>query len=138
MIAEEIKNIKQSSKDLRKFGITVGLVFILLAFLLFRKHSGVYISIGILGAILFLIGLVFPIILKPLHKVWMTIAILIGWIMTRLILMLFFFIILTPISFLARLFGKRFLDLKIDYSKKSYWELREKKKLSKGDYERQF
>jgi len=138
MITEEIKNIKESPKDLRKFGLTVGAVFILLAVLLFLKQNGLFFYFGTIGFFLLLTGLIFPKILRPINKIWMTIAILLGWISTRVILTILFFIILTPISFLSKLFGKRFLSSGIDYDRESYWEARDKKKLSPADYEKQF
>jgi Saxitoxin biosynthesis operon protein SxtJ len=138
MILEEIRNIKESQKDLRKFGLTVGIVLLLICVFLFFKHKGSYIYVGILGGLLILSGLIIPIILKPLNKVWMTLAILMGWVMTRIILIILFFIVLTPLGLIAKLFGKDFLDLKIERSRKSYWEIRERKEIKPLDYERQF
>jgi polyferredoxin len=138
MISEEIKNIKESNKDLRKFGITVGAAFIIIAAFLFWKQSDIYFYFGIAGLFLFLAGLISPVILKPVNKAWMVLAILMGWLMTRVILTILFFVILTPISFLSKLFRKDFLNLKIDHNKESYWEKREEKKLSPADYEKQF
>lgn len=110
----------------------------IIAFILLWKKSEVYFYFGIAGAFLFLAGLISPLILKPVNKAWMIFSILMGWVMTRVILTILFFIILTPVSFLSKLSGKKFLDLKIDHSKKTYWEKREKKKLSPTDYEKQF
>ena len=138
MILEEIKNIKEAEKDLKKFGITVGAVFLLIAGFLFWQQKSSFIYIGILGSLLFSTGLIKPGILKPLNKVWMTLAILLGWVMTRVILTILFYIVLTPTAFFARLFKKNFLDLRIDKSKNTYWEAREKKNFSPKDYEKQF
>ncbi len=138
MILDEIKNIKESNKDLRKFGLTVGIVLFSLAGFLFWKGKTSYPVFGVLGFFLILTGLLFPIALKPLNKIWMTLAILMGWLMTRIILTILFFIVLTPLAFVASIFGKKFLDLKIDKNRKSYWEKRDKKELSPLDYEKQF
>jgi small-conductance mechanosensitive channel len=138
MILEEIRNIKETKKDLRNFGITVGIVLILIAGLLFWKQKDSFLYFGILGALLISAALVKPLILKPLNKAWMTLAILMGWIMTRVILTILFFIVLTPTAFIAKLFRKDFLDLKIDKSKSTYWVKREKKNFTPEDYEKQF
>ncbi len=138
MILEEIKNIKESKKDLRKFGLTVGIVLLAIAGLLLWKGKASYPVFGIIGGLLVIAGLLFPIILRPLNKVWMTLAILMGWVMTRVILTILFFIVLTPLKFIAKLFGKDFLDLKIDKARDSYWEVREKKEIKPIDYEKQF
>ncbi|HKI77232.1 MAG TPA: SxtJ family membrane protein [Ignavibacteriaceae bacterium] len=138
MIIEEIKNIKGSKRDLRKFGLTVGLVLIAIAAFLFWKQKGSYPIFTIIALFLIVSGLLFPLILRPLNKVWMTLAILMGWVMTRVILIILFFIVLTPLSFVARIFRKKFLDLDIDKTKESYWEIREKKEINPVEYERQF
>ena len=138
MIKDEIKNIKQSPKDLRKFGLTVGSVLIIIGCLLLWKHKPSQFYFLSIGAILVLSGLLFPVILRPLNKAWMTLAVLLGWVMTRVILSLLFYIVITPISIIARIFGKHFLDIKIDKSRTSYWEKRKNVPLSPSDYERQF
>ena len=138
MISEEIKNIKESKKDLQKFGVTVGAVLIVIAGIMFWKGNQNFLYFGIAGLLLLLTGLVFPAILKPLNKAWMTLAILMGWVMTRVILTVLYYLVLTPIRIIAMLFKKNFLDLNIDKSAKSYWEIRKKSELKPSDYERQF
>lgn len=138
MILTEIKNIKESKKDLRKFGLTVGIVLLALAGFLFWKEKDSYLIWGAIGSVLVIAGILVPVLLKPLNKIWMTLAILMGWVMTRVILTILFFIVLTPLAFAARIFGKKFLELKIDKSRESYWEIREKKEIKPLDYERQF
>ncbi|MFZ0456286.1 MAG: SxtJ family membrane protein [Ignavibacteriaceae bacterium] len=138
MIIEEIKNIKEAEKDLKKFGITVGTVLILVAAILFWKQKDGYIYFGIIGILLVLAGLIKPLILKLLNKAWMILAILMGWVMTRVILIILFYIVVTPTAFIAKIFKKSFLDLKIDKSRNTYWEIRKKKQLQPEDYEKQF
>lgn len=138
MFKEEFKHIKETNKDLRKFGLTVGGVLIMIAALLFyfEKSSAIYFAI--IGGLLFVSGLVIPQILKLLNKVWMGLAIILGYFMSRLILTVLFYLVITPISFIAKLVGKKFMKLKYDKSANTYWEKRsiiEKKQI---DYERQF
>lgn len=138
MLIDEIKNIKSSKKDLRNFGLTVGLVFIILGGLFFWLEKGSYLYLLLVGAGFILAALFVPKFLTPLQKIWMTAAIIIGWFMTRVILSLLFYLVLTPTNIFSRLFGKRFLDLKIDKSRKSYWSYREKRKLERNAYEKQY
>jgi polyferredoxin len=135
---EEIKGIKESKEDLRKFGYTVGIALIIVSGLLFWFEKENYIYFAIPGLLLILSGLVIPQLLKPLNKIWMTFAILLGWVMTRVILAILFYLAITPIGFIARLARKDFLDLKIDKSRESYWVKRERKNLKSIDYDRQF
>ncbi len=138
MIKEELKLIKESKKDLRKFGLSVGAVLIIIAVLLFYFDKSSYPYFGFVGLVLILFGAFFPIALKPLNKVWMIFAIVLGWVMTRVILTILFYFVLTPISFIARISGKKFLELNIDKTAKSYWEKREIKEEVPENYERQF
>jgi hypothetical protein len=138
MILDEIREIKGSKKDLRKFGLTIGIAFVLLALLLFITKKSSFPYFGSLGLLLILIGLAAPVILKPLNKIWMSLAIVLGWIMTRVILIILFYLAVTPIGLLVKLFRKDFLDMKIDKNKDSYWQKRERKKFDPLDFERQF
>lgn len=138
MIVEEIKNIKSGKSDFRKFGITMGIVLILFGGLFLWHDKDYYIYLFIIAAAFIILGLAVPFVLKPIHKVWMTISIILGWIMTRVILSILFYLVVTPTSWLARLFGKQFLDLKIDKNARSYWIPKKELKLNKADYERQF
>ena len=140
MLKEEIKNIKSGKSDLMKFGITVGIVLGMFGGLLFWKHKDYYHYFLIISFILILLGISLPSLLKPLQKAWMTIAVVIGWFMTRVILSILFYLVVTPIRILSRLFGNSFLDIKFnkDKSQKSYWVLKEKLQSEKNNYERQF
>lgn len=138
MIKEEFKHIKETKRDLRKFGLTVGGVLIVIAAFLFyfEKPSAIYfVSIG---GLLFITGIIFPQILKPLNKIWMGMAIVLGFFMSRLILTIVFYLVLTPISFIAKIVGKKFMILKFDKSAKTYWEKRIVIQKKQIDYERQF
>lgn len=140
MLIEEIKNINSSVKELRKFGIVVGVVLILIGFLfqtLWDSYN-TYMILGVIGAVLLLHGILFPKILLPLHKIWMTLAVILGFIMTRVILAVLFYFVVTVVGLIAKISGKDFLDRKIDKDKESYWHKREKIDYTKELTERQF
>ena len=134
---EEIKNIKTRNKDIRSFGITIGIILLLIGTFLFFKEKESYQIFIYLSSIFIGLGLIVPIILKPIYIVWMIFAILLGWIMTRLILILLYYIILTPIGIISRLFGNDFLLLN-KTNKNSYWNYRDKDAELNQDYEKQF
>ena len=138
MLKEDFKNIEETKKDLRKFGLTVGGVLLIISVLLyyFEKSSAIYFVI--IGGLLFVSGIAFPNILKPLNKIWMGLAIVLSFFMSRLILTVLFYIVLTPISLIAKLVGKKFMTLKYDKSAKTYWEKRNIIQKKQIDYERQF
>lgn len=138
MILEDIKNIKDSKQDLRKFGLTIGIAFIAISVLMVITRKNLSLYFGVLGFLIILLGATIPQILKPLNKIWMTISIILGWFMTRVILIILYYFALTPIGLLSKLLKKDFLDLKIQTEKQSYWKKRNNKKFDPVDYERQF
>lgn len=138
MLKEEFKYIKETKKDLRKFGLTVGGVLAAIAAVLFyfEKPSAIYFAV--IGGFLILFGALFPKILRPLNRIWMSLAIILGFIMSRVILTILYYLVLTPIALLAKLVGKKFIVLKYDKSAKTYWEKRTTIQKKQIDYERQF
>ncbi|MFC2161906.1 SxtJ family membrane protein [Acidobacteriota bacterium] len=138
MIIEEIKNIKSGKKDLRKFGVTIGIALTLLGVLFLWQGKEIYVYFFILSATLIFHSLLIPNLLKPLQKIWMTFAVMMGWFMSRVLLSILFYIIVTPIGLITGIIGKRFLDLKFEKSKESYWNFRQAKEVKRSDYERQF
>ena len=138
MLLEEIKNIKSERRDLRNFGLSVGIVLVLIGLLLWYYARGAYPCFLIAGAVLVLSGLALPSVLKPLQKAWMALAVTLGFVMTRLILSLLFFLVFTPMRFIGRLTGHRFLDLKIDKNAASYWRYRQPEDTVKENLEKQF
>jgi len=138
MILEEIKSIKSDKKDLRNFGITIGIALCLIAGLLLWREKASYFYFIIAGIAFLLSGFACQTVLKPFQKVWMTISILMGWFMTRLILIVLFYAILTPVGLIARLCGKKFIDRTFDKNIKSYWILKTAEKRDISSYEQQF
>jgi hypothetical protein len=116
---------KSEKRILREFGLTVGIAFGVLAALLFWRERSHYVYFAWLAGAFILLGLVVPGILKPVRKGWMTAAAAMGWVMTRVILTVLYFGVFTPIAFIAKLAGKRFLHLAIDPSAESYWVRRD-------------
>ena len=135
---DDLKNIRKDNKAIRDFGILIGFILLIIAGILFYKERESYELIILLGIASIGLGLVMPIILKPFYLVWMIFATILGWIMTRLILGLLFYIIVSPIGLISRLFGKRFLELKNSSINSSYWNYKNSHRISHKDLEKQF
>ena len=135
---EEIKNIKSKKSDIRKFGITISIILMIIAGFLFLKEKESYQIFLTVGTILFMLGILVPAILKPIYWIWMIFATILGWIMTRIILSILFYVILTPIGLISRVFGKQFLELKWNKTNITYWNNRKIHLLEKTHYEKQF
>ena len=137
-VRDEIKNLDVNTKSLRKFGFSVGAVFCLLALWMFLKnHFPVALTIlGIVGVLLMVMGLTVPKALKEIYKAWMGMAFAIGWVVSRILLAILFFLVITPIGFIAHLFGNEFLDIKKDRARDTYWVRRNNNK--KINYEKMY
>lgn len=68
-----------------------------------------------------LLGYFRPAVLKPVYIVWMALAMPIGWAVSHLLLLAVFYLVLTPIGLLLRLFGHDPLNRQFDRAAKSYW-----------------
>jgi multisubunit Na+/H+ antiporter MnhG subunit len=111
-------NIKQN----RKFGYTVAIALLVLAaFRIFIRHQNMWWILAAIAVILLLLALVKPLWLNPLRLVWDKIGHMLGIINTHILLTLFYFVILTPLSLIMRSFGKDILKLKRNKNN-TYWE----------------
>ena len=135
---DDLKNIRTDNKAIRDFGILIGIILLIIAGILFYKERASYELIIFLGIAFICLGLGKPIILKPFYSIWMYFAVVLGWFMTRLILGLLFYIVVSPISLISRLFGKEFLDLKTSSLNRSYWNYKDNDSISHQNYEKQF
>ena len=108
----------------RSLGITFGVVFALIG-LFPLVHGGhirwwaVAISVAFVA-----VGLIYPIILRPLNKLWMKFGLLLHKIVNPIMLGLMFGLIVVPIALLVRMIKGRLLTPKADPQAKSYWIMR--------------
>lgn len=138
MLKEEIKHIDSSEKAVKKTSVTVGIVLLIITFVLWYLGKTSFIYFGAVGGLFIIISYIAVPLLRPFHKLWMTLALILGWFMSRVILIILFYLVMTPIGLFAKLIGKRFLELKIDKKTATYWEKRESISKQPIDYERQF
>lgn len=137
-IQADLKKLKTGAGDLRKFGLVVGGAFIVLGVLLLLRHRSSYVAFCGAGALLAAFGVILPRALKYVYIAWMTLAFTLGFVMSNVILTLFFFLFVTPIGLLARLFQKDFLGRKWDKRAASYWIQCGREVKTANTYERQF
>lgn len=78
------------------------------------------------------------IFLKPLNLIWMTLAVVLGWFMSRFILSVIYYLVLTPIGLILRLSKKDLLGTQKSQTAETYWKPRQITQKSSSDYEKQF
>ncbi|HWY52137.1 MAG TPA: SxtJ family membrane protein [Chthoniobacterales bacterium] len=137
-IRQQINDLKTATPDLRKFGLLVGGVLCLVGFLLLLRHKTNYPYLFWPGAVLIGFGAVWPRALKYPYITWMTMAFALGFVMSQVILTLFFFLLVTPISLVARFVGKDFLSRKWDKQATSYWLPRKAEAKKPDSYQQQY
>ena len=71
-----------------------------------------------------------PQALKYVHRVWMMLGNILGWINTRIILGLIYYVIITPIRFAMKLAGHDPMNRKLDSGTKTYRVLRKSRPAS--------
>ncbi len=136
-ILEEFKELETSDKKIREFGLFVGLIFVVIAGLLFWKNKGSYPYFMSLGGFLILGAFIFRSILRPIYKVWMGFALVMGFFMSKIILGILYFLVMTPISIIAKLTKTQFLKQGTDHSAETYWKERSSKP-EKKSYSQQY
>ena len=127
-----------SRSELRKFGLTVGGAFIVLgAVSWWRGHDIAPRVLWMLGVLLLVPGAVAPSLLRPIQHGWMKAAGVLGNVNTRIILGAFFYVVLTPVGLVMRLFRDP-LNLRFDNNSESTWVRRTAESADPASYERQF
>ena len=109
-------------KGLRDFGLLTGAIFIVLFGLIIPFVIGAKVSLWpyVIGGILIFWGLVLPRSLNPVYMLWMKFGIVIGWVMNRVVLFVFFYLILFPVSMIMKMIGRDPMNRKFDQTIHSY------------------
>ena len=127
-----------SNAELRKFGLTVGGAFVVLAAVSWwRGHELPPRVLATLGVALLVPGLVFPSLLGPVQRAWMGLAMVLGHVNTRIILTVVYYAVMTPVGLVMRLFHDP-LDRTLTDGRTSQWMRRTPQPVELGRYERQF
>ena len=112
------KKIKVSSN--KSFGIVFSIFFLFISIFLFLNEYPTYYWSLFVSIIFLVLGLMNSKILSPLNLLWFKFGILLGKIVSPVVMGIIFFVVVTPISILLKIFGKDVLNLKFN-NNKTYW-----------------
>lgn len=113
---------KISASSSRKFGVTVGLILVVLAvWPAIRHHQPVRIWLAVPGALLVVLGLVAPRVLDPLNALWFKLGLLLSKITNPIVMGLMYFAAVVPLGWLLRRQGKDLLRLQRSAAADTYW-----------------
>ena len=124
-MTHEINTADVTKSDLKKFGLIMGAMFAIIFGGLFPwvmdKTSATWpIWPFIVMAIFWALALVIPESLRKVNEIWLKIGNVLGWINSRIILGIMFFLLIFPIGLLLKLFGKDAMNRKLDSNIKTY------------------
>ncbi|MBM3318255.1 MAG: hypothetical protein FJY75_10445 [Candidatus Eisenbacteria bacterium] len=129
---------RDERRRLRAFGLTVGGALALLGALLAWKQRPAWPLCAGAALLLIAAGLGAPSLLRRVERLWMRLAMAMGWVMTRVILGLIFLVVFTPAGLALRLLRRDPLELRFDRKAASYWRPRRDQDRSPARMERMF
>lgn len=139
MIREELRQLPMTPRDLRRFGLLVGGVLAVLGTWLWLRQRPAGPWLAGPGVVLMGLGVVVPGWLRGVYRAWMALALVLGWVVSTVLLALFFVVVVTPLGWGARLGGKDYLRRRLEPGARSYWLLRDRTVPRRpADYERQY
>jgi len=132
-----MEELKLHIITLKKFGMTLGVAFLAVSGLLFLRQKPVGGLFGLLfSGVFFIMGILLPALLKPVYIIWMRFASILGWVNTRIILIILFNLFFLPLGLFMRMFKIDLLERK--NKAESYWKPKEKIGFNPENYERRF
>ena len=140
-MSNEINTAEVTKSDLMKFGLIMGGMFALifggLFPWIFDKTSETWpIWPFIVMAIFWALALIIPQSLRKVNELWIKVGNVLGWINSRIILGIMFYLLIFPIGLLLKLFGKDSMDRKLESETDSYRKM--SKPRDKSHLERPF
>lgn len=138
-----IENIDTSDRtEQRKFGLVLAVAFVILGTIRWALHGfdteALPWPLYTIAVFFFLPGLVYPPVLRPVFILWIKLAIVLNWIMTRVVLTLAFVFMITPTRVMITLFGDDPLKRKWHPEAETYWEAPEDQPKELERYHQQF
>ena len=125
----------KSQSSNKSFGLLFFVIFLIIGLWPLKNGESLNYYFIIASVVFLILGLLNSKLLSPLNKSWIKLGEILGIIIAPIVMALVYFVILTPISIIVRVFGKDLLGLKFLKEKDTYW-IKRKKNL--GSMKKQF
>ena len=125
----------KSKSSNRSFGLLFFFIFLIVGLWPLKNGENINFYFIVTSFIFLILGLINSKLLSPLNKLWIKFGEILGIIIAPIVMALVYFIFLTPISLIVRIFGKELLGLKFLKNKETYWV---KRKKNLGSMKKQF
>jgi hypothetical protein len=125
-------------RTLTSFALIVSAALLIVAALQWRRGAPQWVLVALLSiaAALLLGAAIAPSLLRPVYRAWMRLGEALAWVNTRIILTLIFFLVVTPIGLVMRLFGRS--PIAVAKRNDSYWTDVEPHSYGERHVEKQF
>ncbi len=126
-IRTDLAELDVSTVRLRRFGLLMAVVLLAVVLFTWWARGAMWwnatnIFLFALAGYFLVSAFVFAQGLRLLYRLWMGLAFILGWFVSRIILIFLFYTVLTLLGVLARLFGKKFMDTKRELQAETYWK----------------
>ncbi len=122
-VSSELKRLRRDRATLRRFGVTMAAVLAVIGagmrFLAHHPQRALWTWIA--ASVFLLAGIAAPRALAGFHRFWMGLAFVLGWFVSRVILGVIFYGVITPIGVGMRIAGRDLLRERIDRKAPTYW-----------------
>ena len=125
----------KSQSSNKSFGLLFFVVFLIIGLWPLKNGENLNIYFITASVVFLILGLLNSKLLTPLNKSWIKLGEILGIIIAPIVMALVYFVILTPVSLIVRIFGKDLLGLRFLKEKETYW-IKRKKNL--GSMKKQF
>jgi len=130
-----LKNSKIKISSNRSFGLVFFGFFLIVSFWPLLHENEIRIWSLIISLIFLILGILNSSLLTPFNLLWFKFGIFLGSIVAPIVMLIVFFLVLTPTGIFLKIFKKDLLNLKYDRKKETYWLNRDK---PLGTMKRQF
>jgi hypothetical protein len=110
------------SLALRNFGLLMFGAFAAIGCLRWWLRGHAPFALFVVAGAFLVVGLVLPVALKPVYRAWMKFALALNWVMTRVLLTVAFYVMITPAGIIYRLVAGDPLKRRWEPSATTYWE----------------
>ena len=116
----------KSQSSNKSFGLLFFVVFLIIGLWPLKNGENLNFYFITASIVFLILGLLNSKLLTPLNKSWIKLGEILGIIIAPIVMALIYFVILTPVSLIVRMFGKDLLNLKFLKEKDTYWIKRKK------------
>lgn len=119
-------NLNPSRKELKLFAVLQIVFFAIVAGFVYRRTGSTTAAAVIVAvaAVVGGIGFFATPFMRLIYVAWLLAVYPIGWTISHVLMTLIFFLVVTPLGLLMRLFGRDPMQRRFDPSARSYWQTR--------------